>query len=241
MSQRNPMNDRYTTEDRKGVARKSAASAKPKTKAAASVTIKETKTPQEKKAAAKAARKKEQDEQRHLDRMYYKPDTVRYRHLRQLWWLCLGCAVVVVAIMFLARAYLATQAFTVLLILAYVFIIAAFYIDFSKIRKERREYQERMVRLEAEQEKQKKAAEHRAKQQQSQAQSHRRRRSGRGRGNRGGQAQVAAEAADAADDSGSESSSPADSSGEAPKRGFLGRLLARDASSGGQASRQADN
>ena len=35
MSQRNPMNERYTSEDRTGVTRKSAASAKPKAKAAA--------------------------------------------------------------------------------------------------------------------------------------------------------------------------------------------------------------
>ena len=39
MSQRNPMNERYTAEDRTGKTRKSAASAKPKAKAAASVRI----------------------------------------------------------------------------------------------------------------------------------------------------------------------------------------------------------
>ena len=39
MSQRNPMNERYTNDKRANVSRKSAASAKPKTKAAASVTI----------------------------------------------------------------------------------------------------------------------------------------------------------------------------------------------------------
>ena len=48
MSQRNPMNERYTSEDRTGVTRKSAASAKPKAKAAASVTVKSAKkTPEQ--------------------------------------------------------------------------------------------------------------------------------------------------------------------------------------------------
>ena len=37
MSQRNPMNDRYQTDEHRGQTRKSAASAKPKTKAASSV------------------------------------------------------------------------------------------------------------------------------------------------------------------------------------------------------------
>ena len=55
MSQRNPMNERYTSEDRTGVTRKSAASAKPKAKAAASVTVKSAKkTPEQRKAEEKA-------------------------------------------------------------------------------------------------------------------------------------------------------------------------------------------
>ena len=51
MSQRNPMNERYTSEERTGTTRKSAASAKPKAKAAASVTVKSAKkTPEQRKA-----------------------------------------------------------------------------------------------------------------------------------------------------------------------------------------------
>ena len=52
MSQRNPMNDRYTTDEHQGKTRKSAAAMKPKTKAAASVRMQPTvKTKQQKKAA----------------------------------------------------------------------------------------------------------------------------------------------------------------------------------------------
>ena len=51
MSQRNPMNDRYTTDEHQGKTRKSAAAMKPKTKAAASVRVQPTvKTKQQKKA-----------------------------------------------------------------------------------------------------------------------------------------------------------------------------------------------
>ena len=42
MTQRNPMNERYQSEDRKGATRKSAASAKPVSKAASSVRIEST-------------------------------------------------------------------------------------------------------------------------------------------------------------------------------------------------------
>ena len=50
MSQRNPMNDRYQTDEHRGQTRKSAATMKPKTKAASSVRIQPTvKTKQQKK------------------------------------------------------------------------------------------------------------------------------------------------------------------------------------------------
>ena len=59
MSQRNPMNDRYQTDEHRGQTRKSAATMKPKTKAASSVRIQPTvKTKQQKKADKKAARAK---------------------------------------------------------------------------------------------------------------------------------------------------------------------------------------
>lgn len=156
MSQRNPMNERYTSEERTGKTRKSAASAKPKMQAAASVTIKSTeKTPQQKKAERKAARKKEQAEQRELDRKYYKPDTKRYKTLRMWWWVALIGAVLCTAVSFLGREVMPETVAMVILFMAYALIIIAFYIDLSPIRKERRAYQERMI---IEEEKQKKAA-----------------------------------------------------------------------------------
>ena len=54
MSQRNPMNDRYQTDEHRGQTRKSAAAMKPKSKAAASVRVQpKEKTKQQKKAEKK--------------------------------------------------------------------------------------------------------------------------------------------------------------------------------------------
>lgn len=146
MSQRNPMNERYTRDDHKGVARKSAASAKPKAKAASSVTVVSSKkTPQQKKAEAKAERRKEEQRRSELNRKYYKPDTPAYKRYRKMWWACLILAVACVAGSWFLRGVVPEPMLIAVLVLAYVFIIAAFVIDFWKIRKERTAYQERMV------------------------------------------------------------------------------------------------
>lgn len=157
MSQRNPMNERYTVEGKmEGKTRKSAASAKPKSKAAASVRVEAAKkTPQQKKAEEKARRKEEQARQRELDAKYYKPDTERYKKLRRAWWLCLIGAAVCTIVSFAFQQYMPVWLAFGILIAAYALIILAFYIDFSKIKKERAAYQARMVALE---EKEKKKA-----------------------------------------------------------------------------------
>ncbi len=149
MSQRNPMNERYTSEERTGVTRKSAASAKPKTKAAASVTVKSAKkTPEQKKAEEKAARKQAAAKQREVERKYYKPDTPRYKRLRIIWWVLLIAAIGCTTLSFVGQQWLPPQVAVVILVLAYVFIISAFVLDFWKIKQERVAYQERMLALE---------------------------------------------------------------------------------------------
>lgn len=143
MSQRNPMNERYTTDEHKGQTRKSAATAKPKTKAASSVRIQSTeKTPQQKKAEAKARKQK----RRATEAKYYNPPTERYKKLRRVWWVCLIVAIVCTVLSWVVSSNQWGGDWTgmVVLVAAYVFIIAAFYVDFSLIRKERRRYQEEM-------------------------------------------------------------------------------------------------
>lgn len=161
MSQRNFMNDRYQNDEHKGTTRKSAASAKPKSKAASSVRIvSSTKTPQQKKAEAKARRKEERARQNELDRKYYNPPTKEYKNLRRAWWVVLIAAVLMVAFSWFARGIEPVWISYVSLGLSYVLIILAFYIDFSKIRKVRRKYQAEMT---AHQSKGERAAEKKAK------------------------------------------------------------------------------
>lgn len=159
MSTRNPMNERYNTPEEGGATghtRKSAASAKPKAKAAASVTIQSTtKSPQQKKAEQKAARKRERAEQRELDRKYYTPDTQTYKTLRRIWWACLIGAIIATAGSWFTREMEPLGLSMVCMVVAYALIIAAFYLDFSKIRKERIKYQTEMI---AKEEREKKAA-----------------------------------------------------------------------------------
>lgn len=153
MSQRNPMNERYQGDGHTGKTRKSAASAKPKKEVAGTVVVKTSRqTPKERKAEQKEARKKEQERQRELDKKYYKPDTEQYKKLRRIWWIALIGAVLCVAASWLLRGVQPEWIAMVALLGAYGLIIFAFYIDFSKIRKERKLYQEKMVALELEEE-----------------------------------------------------------------------------------------
>lgn len=142
MSQRNPMNERYQQEDRKGATRKSAATAKPKSKAASSVHIQSAeKTKAQKKAEAKAKRQKQAE----LDRMYYNPPTEEYKRLRRIWWVLLGGAIILTILSFFGRTFMPEWGAYVCLGLAYACIIGSLYVDFSKIRKVRRKYQDEMT------------------------------------------------------------------------------------------------
>ncbi len=106
MSQRNPMNERYTSDDRRGTTRKSAASAKPKSKAASSVTVvpggKKPKT----KEQIKAEQREEDRKRREFNNRYYKPDTLRYKRLRIAWWVCLVLAIGCCALAFMGQDFL---------------------------------------------------------------------------------------------------------------------------------------
>ena len=141
MSQRNPMNDRYQTDEHRGQTRKSAATMKPKSKAASTVHVQSTtKTKQQKKAEKKVARQKQGE----LDRKYYNPPTPQYKRLRKIWWALLIGAIAATALSWIGRSWFPDAVSYVMLGAAYVCIIGALYVDFSKIRKVRRAYQEEM-------------------------------------------------------------------------------------------------
>ena len=134
------MNDRYLEEHR-GKTRKSAASAKPKSAAASSVYVKsKTKTKAEKKAVRRAERQKQAE----LERKYANPPTPEYRRLRRIWWVLLILAIVCLLVSFLVGRNLGDGVSMVILVASYVFIIGALWLEFSKMKKLRRAYQEEM-------------------------------------------------------------------------------------------------
>ena len=146
MTQRNPMNERYSDEDRKGHTRKSAASAKPKTSAASTVTLPSTtKTPKEKKQERRAREREAQQKDRELAVKYSRPDTPEYYKWKRLWWIGLGAAIALVLGSWLLRSIEPQWISLVILGLAYVAIIFAFWVDISKIKKITRKWQEEQI------------------------------------------------------------------------------------------------
>lgn len=154
MTTRNPMNERYTSDEvRKGKTRKSAASAKPATKAAASVYIEPSKKqPQKKGFFQKLAGgdqgqsgKKQVEPQGSTRADYFNPPTEEYKRLRRIWWAMLIVAIAFTALSFVLNSMgLQGPLPIVVLVIAYASIIAALYLDFVKIRKVRQKYADEM-------------------------------------------------------------------------------------------------
>ena len=154
MTQRNPMNERYQSEDRTGKTRKSAASAKPVSKAGASVRVAGGK----KQAASRgflsrlsggggnaAASKKQQE--REARARYYNPDTPEYHRWRRYWWISIVLALSLTALSFVMQIAIPDSAVAsyVLLGVGYALLIVAIWIDMGKVRKIRRAYADRMM------------------------------------------------------------------------------------------------
>ncbi len=140
MTQRNPLNERYNTssdEKRMGKTRKSSASAKPKAQRAATVREPAPKTAKQKKAEAKERERKAAEKSSAFQARFEETDG--YKRLRRIWWAALGGAIACTVISFISQRDESLHALSlVLMIVAYVLIIFAFYIDLGKIRKERK-------------------------------------------------------------------------------------------------------
>lgn len=157
MTQRNPMNERYQSKPPAGQTRKSAASAKPATKAAASVYIQGRKSntkvgffarAQAKSAAAEAkrdaARKRAGDTNpRRVKPEYYNVPTQEYRTVRRVWWILIAFALVGMLLSVLARDFFPDNIFvaTGIMAVSYIAIFAALFLDLFKTRKIRLRYQ----------------------------------------------------------------------------------------------------
>ena len=136
------MNERYTAnadEKRIGKTRKSSASAKPKAQRAATVRDPAPKTAKQKKEEARERERKAAQKANYMQTIF--EDTPGYKRLRRMWWVALGVAIACTALSFFLQSNaMNNQAAMVLMIVAYAAIIFAFWIDFGKIRKERKLY-----------------------------------------------------------------------------------------------------
>ena len=133
------MNDRYNDENKKGSTRKSSASAKPKTQRAATVRDPAPKTKKQKKEEARERERVAAEKASFMESRFEDTDT--YKRLRRIWWVLLVAAILCTVLSFVfSRNESLNQFSMVVMILAYVLIIAAFYIDLGKIRKERKIY-----------------------------------------------------------------------------------------------------
>lgn len=139
MSQRNPMNERYNDDKRSGKTRKSSASAKPKTARASTVRDPAPKSKKQKKEEARERERKAAQKESALNGRY--EDTEGYKRLRRYWWVALIGAILCTAASFVIQRYEGMQQISMAtMFAAYALIIAAFYIDLGKIRKERKAY-----------------------------------------------------------------------------------------------------
>ena len=139
MSQRNFMNDRYNDENKKGSTRKSSASAKPKAQRAATVRDPAPKTKKQKKEEARERERAAAEKTSYLESRF--EETEGYKRLRRIWWVLLVGAILCTVLSFaFSRNETFNQFSMVVMVLAYVLIIAAFWIDLGKIRKERKLY-----------------------------------------------------------------------------------------------------
>ena len=137
MTQRNFMNERYNDENRLGKTRKSSASAKPKAQRAATVRDPVPKSKKQKKAEARE-REREAEQKANILQSRFE-DTEGYKRLRRIWWVLLVGAILCTVLSFVFMRNEALTSFSMpIMIFAYVLIIAAFYIDLGKIRKERK-------------------------------------------------------------------------------------------------------
>lgn len=147
MSQRNPQNARYSDGGKKGVSKKSAGSVKPKSTAGSSVYVANGKSKSKAKSApTKQTNSKEQrlkDEETIRKGVEAAPD---YKYFRRCWLILIIVAIVGVVASFAAPRVMveggllaalvpyATTTQVVGLVLGYAGLIAAFVVDFKKIR-----------------------------------------------------------------------------------------------------------
>ncbi len=149
MSQRNPMNARNQGDGPKGHSRKSAGTAKPKRKAAESIYVPTAKQKADREKKQKRQREStERDKDREADALAATvlKNNDEYKRWRRIWVVCVVIAVVGVILSFILSFGRNSEEYTegqldpflvltyISLGIGYVGIIAAFIVDFRKVR-----------------------------------------------------------------------------------------------------------
>ncbi len=151
MAQRNPMNQRYTGEQKQGKTRKSAASARPARKAGDSVRMKSSKPAKTGGLLGGASKSPEQKAQEKDQRAAAQRDrdlamTVggilmeqndQYKKLRRIWWIVLVVAIVATLASWILQFQfpdLPPAVAMTVLVIAYIAIISTLALDLIKIR-----------------------------------------------------------------------------------------------------------
>ena len=140
MTQRNPMNERYQTDDRQGKTRKSASQAKPTTKAASTTRDPAPKTKKQKRQEERERIRKEEQKAHRIGMSSDSLLSVQYRNYRRMYWVALVGAGVTAILSFILAGFGESygEISTTLLITAYILIFVALYIDLAKVRKLRK-------------------------------------------------------------------------------------------------------
>lgn len=157
MTRRNIQNERNTYKKPKGVARKSASSAKPVSKAASSVYVRSKDSDNKKKDSSKSKADKpiekkasdsaEQIRRRERAMVSMMRDMPEYKRYRRMWWVFMVIAIIGVIISWIPNALVGNGVISsdyqdtarivagAGFVLAMASLVAAFYIDLAKIRK----------------------------------------------------------------------------------------------------------
>ena len=143
MSTRNPMNERYSSDAEKpaGKTRKSAASAKPVSKAASSVHIEEKKSSGKQKSSS--ARASQKQKERAARREYLNPDTPEYKKLHAVWVVMIVIAIALTAIGLIIGNVLDNHSMGMaMVIVGDIFLVIGILLDIFKLSKMRARYAE---------------------------------------------------------------------------------------------------
>ncbi|MDO5044163.1 MAG: hypothetical protein Q4E22_02545 [Coriobacteriia bacterium] len=158
MTQRNPLNERYNSDKPKGQTRKSAASAKPKRKAADTVYISDSKKASggKKKELTKLEKKEQNKLRNERENKIFAAATALtrkqpgYRRYKMIWWIILAFAILATIASWLfqlKQTNFGQAPMVVSLVLAYGAIIVALILDFRKVRPVRKEMRQRAATM----------------------------------------------------------------------------------------------